>query len=121
VKTRTARSAVAGFCDAELRISVPGLTSSRSQTEIAAHISTSLKALLASQGEYVGQSGDVAHAKDLQKCLCLRILSLAELLDLSIAHDVTRKHPVVHRVPPSSTGTFYSARKCDPGGSMRSG
>jgi hypothetical protein len=75
---------VAGFCDAELRISIAGLATSRSQAQIATDVSTSLKALLASQAQHIGKSRDVAHTEDLQQCLCLRLFGLSELLNLPI-------------------------------------
>jgi hypothetical protein len=52
--------------------------------EIAAYIAALLKAFFTAQGQHIGQRRDVANTVDLQECLCLRILCLADLLDLSI-------------------------------------
>jgi hypothetical protein len=41
---QTSEIDVAGLCDAELRVSISGLTASRSQAEVTTYISTSLKA-----------------------------------------------------------------------------
>jgi hypothetical protein len=67
--------------DAKLRIVVSGLTSPRSQAQVATHIATSSEPFLAAEGQYEGQGGEVADAVNLQQGLCLRILGLAELLD----------------------------------------
>jgi hypothetical protein len=81
---QTSEIYVACLRDAELRITVPGLAASRSQTEIAAYIAALLKAFFTAQGQHIGQRRDVANTVNLQECLCLRILCLADLLDLSI-------------------------------------
>ncbi len=53
---------VASLGDAELRIAISGLTASRSQAEIAAHVTTSLEALLVAQRQHIGQSREFAYA-----------------------------------------------------------
>ncbi len=75
---------VAGVSDTELRIMISRLTSTRSQTEIAANIATSSEPLLAAERQYEGQGGEMADSVNLQQRLRLRILGLAELLDLLI-------------------------------------
>src|SRR5271167_2950963 len=67
--------------DAKLRIMVSGLTSTRSQAQVATHIATSSEPFLAAEGQHEGQGGEVTDAVNLQQGLCLRILGLAELLD----------------------------------------
>src|ERR1700731_259124 len=81
---QTSQVDVAGLRDAELRISIARLTASWSQAEIAPDISTLLEALFASQGQHERQSRQVANTGNLQRCLCLWILRLAELLDLTV-------------------------------------
>src|SRR5271156_1251442 len=81
---QTSQIDVAGLGDAELRITISRLTASRSQTEIAPDITALSEALLASQGQHERQSRKVADSRDLHQGLCLRILRLAKLLDLSI-------------------------------------
>ena len=70
-----AEIAIAGLCDAELGIAVPGLASAWSQAKIAANISASLEALFITQGKHEGQCGQMSDAIDLDQRLCLRISS----------------------------------------------
>ena len=81
---QTSQIDVTGLGDAELRVAISRLTSSWSQTEIAPHITALLETLLAAQSQHERQSRKVAHAMDLQQRLCLRILRLTELLDLTV-------------------------------------
>jgi hypothetical protein len=81
---QTSEVYVACLRDAKLRIAITGLAASRSQAEIAAHVAALPKTLFTPQGQYISQRRDVANTVDLQECLCLRILCLADLLDLSI-------------------------------------
>ena len=81
---QTSEIYVACLRDAKLRIAIPGLAASRSQAEIAAYIAALLKAFFTAQGQHIGQRRNVANTVDLQECLCLRILCLADLLNLSI-------------------------------------
>ncbi|HEY6845461.1 MAG TPA: hypothetical protein VI320_04525, partial [Terracidiphilus sp.] len=81
---QTSKIGVAGMGDAKLRIVVSGLTSPRSQAQVATHIATSSEPFLAAEGQHEGQGGEVADAVNLQQSLCLRILGLAELLDLRV-------------------------------------
>ncbi len=72
---KLAEIAIAGLCNAELGIAVPGLASAWSQAEIAANISASLEALFIAQGEYEGQCSQMSNAINLDQRLCLRISS----------------------------------------------
>ena len=81
---QTSKIGVAGMRDAELRIVISGLTSPRSQAQVATHIATSSEPLLAAECQHEGQGGEVADAVNLQQRLCLRILGLTELLDLPV-------------------------------------
>src|SRR5271163_1042305 len=81
---QTSEIGVAGMGDAKLRIVVSGLTSTRSQTQVATHIATSSEPFLAAERQHEGQGGEVADAVNLQQRLRLRILGLAELLDLPV-------------------------------------
>src|ERR1700755_3251188 len=76
---------VAGLGNAELRVSIPGLTAFWPQTWGAADIATSLEAFLASQRQDVSQGGELPDTVDLDQRLCLWILRLRESLD----------HPVI--------------------------
>jgi hypothetical protein len=62
---KLAEIAVAGLCNAELGIAVPGLASAWSQAEIAANISASLEAPFIAQGEHEGQCCEMSYAVDL--------------------------------------------------------
>jgi hypothetical protein len=75
---------VAGLGDAELRIAVSGLAASRPQAEIAAHVPTSLEALLVAQRQDIGQSSKLAYAIDLDQCLGLDVVGLGKLLNEAI-------------------------------------
>lgn len=81
---QTSEIGVAGVSDAELRIVISGLTSTRSQAKIAADITTSPEPFLAAQRQHEGQGGEMADAVNLQQSLRLRILGLPELLDLPV-------------------------------------
>src|SRR5258708_37112346 len=81
---QTSQIDVAGLSDAELRIAISRLTASRSQTEITTDVTALLEAFLATQGQHERQSRKMADSRDLHQGLRLRILRLAELLDLSI-------------------------------------
>lgn len=81
---QTSEVCVAGMGDAELRIMISGLTTPRSQAQVATHIATSSEPFLAAEGQHEGQGGEVADAVNLQQCLSLGILGLAELLDLPV-------------------------------------
>jgi hypothetical protein len=70
---KLAEISVAGLCNAELGVAVPGLASAWSQTEIAANISASLEALFIPQGEHEGQCCEMSNAIDLDQRLRLRI------------------------------------------------
>ena len=70
--------------EAKLRIMISGLTSPRSQAQVAPHIATSSVPFLAAERQHEGQGGEVADAMNLQQRLRLRILGLAELLDLPV-------------------------------------
>ena len=70
-----AEIAIAGLCNAELGIAVPGLASAWSQAKIAANISASLETLFITQGKHEGQCGQMSDAIDLDQRLCLRISS----------------------------------------------
>jgi hypothetical protein len=81
---QASKISVAGVGDAKLRIMISRLTSTRSQTEIAANIATSSEPLLAAERQYEGQCGEMSDSVNLQQRLRLRILGLAELLNLPI-------------------------------------
>jgi hypothetical protein len=81
---QTSKVRVPGVGDAELRIVISGLTSTRTQAKIATNIATSPEPLLAAQRQHEGQGREVADAMNLQQRLRLRILGLAELLDLPV-------------------------------------
>src|ERR1019366_4032404 len=81
---QTSQVDVASFGDAELRVAIPRLAASWSQAEIAPDVTTLLEALLASQGQHERQSRKVTDPGNLDQGLCLRILRLSELTDLSI-------------------------------------
>jgi len=73
---QTSEVCVAGVSDAELRIMISGLTSPRSQAQVATHIATSSEPFLAAEGQNEGQGGEVADTMNLQQRLRLRILGL---------------------------------------------
>src|ERR1700677_3254306 len=81
---QTSKICVTGVSDAELRIMISGLTSPRSQAQVATHIAASSEPFLAAEGQHEGQGGEVTDAVNLQQGLCLRILGLAELLYLPV-------------------------------------
>src|SRR5271170_6578387 len=81
---QTSKVCVAGMGDAELRIVISGLTSPRPQVQVATDIATSSEPFLAAEGQHEGQGSEVADAVNLQQRLRLRILGLAELLDLPV-------------------------------------
>ena len=81
---QTSEISVAGLGDAELRIPITGLAASRSETEVATNIATLLEAFLAAQGQDERRCRDRTNTMDLQQNLCLWILYLAELLDLTV-------------------------------------
>jgi hypothetical protein len=70
---QTSEVRVAGMGDAELRIMISGLTSPRSQAQVATHIATSSEPFLAAEGQHEGQGGEVADTVNLQQGLCLLI------------------------------------------------
>ena len=72
---------VAGLGNAELRVSIPGLTAFWAQTEVAADIATSLEAFLAAQRQDVSQGRELPDTVDLDQRLCLWILRLRESFD----------------------------------------
>ena len=61
---QTSKISVASLSDAELWVVFAGLTASWSQAEIAAHVTTSVEALLIAQSQNEGESGDVANTVD---------------------------------------------------------
>ena len=75
---------VSSLGDAELWVAVAGLTASRPQAEITAHIAASLEAFLAPQRQDIGQCRELTDAVDLEQRLRLRILRLREPLDGAI-------------------------------------
>ena len=81
---QTSEICVAGMGDAKLRIVVSGLTPTWSQTQVATNIATSSEPFLAAERQHEGQGGEMADAVNLQQRLRLRILGLAELLDLPV-------------------------------------
>src|ERR1019366_10018054 len=81
---QTTQIDVAGLGDAELRVAVPGLTASRPQAEITAHIATSLEAFLTAQRQDIGQRRELTDTVNLNQRLRLRILRLHESLDSAI-------------------------------------
>ena len=100
---QTSEIGVAGMGDAKLRIMVSGLTSTRSQTQIATDIATSSEPFLAAEGQHEGQGGEMADAVNLQQRLRLRILGLAEMLDLPVVQlDLDRdlRDLLEHRTEP---------------------
>ena len=72
--------------DAELRIMPSaGLVSQLAEDpDNVAHIATALESFLAAESQHESQNGQMADTMDLQQRLGLRILRLAELLDLAI-------------------------------------
>ena len=78
------RVPVSGFGDAKLRVAVSGLAASRPQTEITAHVATSLEALFAAQRQDEGQRREMSHTVDLDQRLRLRIRSLGQFFDRSV-------------------------------------
>jgi len=70
--------------DAKLRIMISGLASTRPQSKIATDITASSEPCLAAERQHEGQGSEVADAVYLQQRLRLRILGLAELLDLPV-------------------------------------
>jgi len=69
---------VAGLGDAKLWVAITGLTSSGSQAEITADVTTSSKPLLVAESENEGERGDVTHTLHLQQRLRLGILRLRQ-------------------------------------------
>ena len=65
---------IARLGDAQLRISLAGLAASRSESEIAAHIPTSLETLFAAQRQDIRQRRELPHAIDLDQSLGFRVL-----------------------------------------------
>ena len=74
---KTSEVGVAGLGDTELGIVISGLTAFRLEPEVTTHVSALLERLLASQGEYEGESRDGTNAVNLLQGLCLRVLGLA--------------------------------------------
>src|SRR5271170_155336 len=89
---QTSKIGVTGMGDAKLRIVISGLTSPRSQAQVAAHIATSSEPFLAAESQYEGQGGEMADTVNLQQGLRLRILGLAELLDLPVVLLDLQRH-----------------------------
>jgi hypothetical protein len=76
----------------ELRIVISGLTSPWPQAQVTPHIATSSEPFLATEGQYEGQGGEMADTMNLQQRLRLRILGLAELLDLPVVLLDLQRH-----------------------------
>src|ERR1700733_12900188 len=76
---QTSKIGVAGVGDAKLGIVISGLTSTRSQAEIATDIAASSEPFLAAERQHEGQGCEVADAVNLQQSLRLWILGLPEL------------------------------------------
>src|ERR1700742_904562 len=77
--------------DAELRISLSGLTPFRPQAEIATYIATSLETFFVSQGQDIRQRRELAHSIHLEERLGFRIFLLSQLLDrLVVLFDLHR-------------------------------
>lgn len=89
---QTSKISVAGLGDAELRVPITGLAASRSETEVATNIATLLEAFFAAQGQDERRCRDRTNTVDLQQNLCLWILSLAELLDLTVVLLDLKRH-----------------------------
>lgn len=97
---QTSEVRVAGVGDAELRFVISRLTSTWTQAQIAPHIATSSEPFLAAEGQHEGQGGEVADAMNFQQRLRLRILELAELLDLLVVLlDLVGSSPRSAEVP----------------------
>ena len=81
---QTSEVSVSSLRDAKLGIVVSGLAALRLEAEITTDISALLEPLLTSQGKDEGESSDGTNAVNLLQGLCLRIVRLADLLDLAI-------------------------------------
>jgi hypothetical protein len=68
---------IAGLSDAELRISLPGLTAPRSQSQITTYVPTSLEPFFAAQGQHIRQRRKLPDAVDLAHTTCFKGRSLA--------------------------------------------
>jgi hypothetical protein len=64
---QTSKICVTGVSDAELRIMISGLTSPRSQAQVATHIAASSEPFLAAEGQHEGQGGEVTDAVTFSK------------------------------------------------------
>ena len=89
---QTSEISVPGLGDAELRVPITRLAASRSQTEIATDIATLLKSFLAAESQDERGRGDGTNTMDLQKSLCLWILCLSKLLDLTVVRLDLERH-----------------------------
>ena len=98
---QTSEVRVASLGDAKLRIVVSGLATLRLEAEITTDITALLKALLTAQGKDEGESRDGTDAVNFLQGLCLRIVRLADLLDLTIVLLDPERHLgdlIEHRV-----------------------
>ena len=77
---------VASLGNAKLWVAVPGLTASRPQAEMAAHIPASLEALLTAQRQNIRQRRQLADAVNLEQSLGLRVLRLRESFDGAVVY-----------------------------------
>ncbi len=81
---KLAKIAIAGLCNAELGVTVPGLTSAWSQAEIATNVAALLEALFIAQGEHEGQSCEMSNAINLDQRLRLWIGSLRKFFNRQV-------------------------------------
>ena len=89
---QTSEVNVAGLGDAELRITISGLTAFRTKPEVTAHITALFEPFLAPQGQHKGEGRDLANPVHLQQGLRLRILRPSELLELTIVVFDLQRH-----------------------------
>ena len=79
-----ANKSIAGFGNPQLGIPIPGLVLSGSEPQIRSYLATSSKPMGILEGQNKGQSCDRSYSSNLLKVLGVRILLLAQVLNLSI-------------------------------------